>query len=178
MRIAIYARVSKNDESQDTSNQVAPLRDYARALGGEIYKEYIDEASGGNGDRAGFLSMLEDADRRQFDMLLVWSLDRLTREGISNLLGYVNRLKKNNIALKSLQETWADTGDEHLGQLLLAIFAWVANFERRRLIARTRAGLARAKAEGKTLGRRPGSKDKRPRRRSGYLLRHMREGKK
>jgi len=177
MRIAIYARVSKSDESQDTGNQVAPLRDYARALGGEVYKEYIDEASGGNGDRSGFLRMLEDADRRQFDLLLVWSLDRLSREGISNTLGYLERLKRGGVSLKSLQEAWLDTRDEGIGQLLLAIFSWVAQQERRRIVDRTKAGLDRARREGKKLGRRKGSKDRRPRRKSGYLLRHMKEAR-
>ena len=100
MRIAIYARVSKNDESQDPQNQIKPLRDYAKALGGEIVEEYIDLASGGNGDRKNFLRMFEDAQMHKFDLLLVWALDRLSREGISNTLGYLERLKRNGIALK------------------------------------------------------------------------------
>lgn len=168
MRISIYARVSKNDESQDPVNQLNPLRDYAKALGGEVVREYVDMASGGNSDREQFLTMLEDADKRKFDMVLVWALDRLSREGISNTLGYLERLKRNNIALKSLQESWLDTRDEGLGQLLLAIFSWVAQQERRRIVERTRAGLAKARLNGKVLGRRPGSKDKKPRRKSGY----------
>ena len=129
MRIGIYARCSKNDESQSPTNQLLPLRDYAKALGGEIVKEYIDLASGGNGDREGFLQMLEDAEKRQFDLLLIWSLDRLSREGISNTLGYLERLKRNKVALKSLQESWLDTRDEGLGQLILAIFSWIAQQE-------------------------------------------------
>lgn len=172
MRIAIYARVSKNDESQDPMNQIIPLRDYAKALGGEVANEYIDLASGSNGDRAGFNQMLNDADKRKFDLLLVSALDRLTREGISNTLGYLERLKRNGVALKTLQESWLDTRDEGIGQLLLAIFSWVAQQERRRIIERTKAGLERARREGKQLGRPVGSKDKRPRRKSGYLLRY------
>jgi len=172
MRIAIYARVSKNDESQDPSNQLNPLRDYARALGGEVVEEYIDLASGGSGDRENFLRMLNDAEKRKFDLLLVWALDRLSREGISNTLGYLERLRRNGVALKSLQESWLDTRDEGLGQLLLAIFSWVAQQERRRIVERTKAGLERAKRQGKKLGRHPGAKDSRPRRRSGYYLRY------
>jgi len=173
MRIAIYARVSKNDESQDPQNQINPLRDYAKALGGEIVLEYIDLASGGKSDRENFLRMLDDADKRKFDLLLIWALDRFSREGISNTLGYLERLKKNGIAIKSLQESWLDTRDEGIGQLLIAVFSWVAQQERKRIVERTKAGLERAKREGKTLGRPAGKKDSRQRSKSGYYLRHQ-----
>ena len=173
MRVAVYCRVSKNDESQDPQNQLNPLRDYAKALGGEIVEEYIDLASGGNGDRKNFLRMFEDAQMHKFDLLLVWALDRLSREGISNTLGYLERLKRNGIALKSLQESWLDTREDGLGQLLLAIFSWVAQQERKRIVERTKAGLERAKRAGKLLGRPKGAKDKGVRRKSGYYLRHF-----
>lgn len=173
MKIALYCRVSKNDESQDPVNQVNPLRDYAKALGGEIVDEYVDLASGSNGDRMNFLRMLEDADRRKFDLLLVWALDRLSREGISNTLGYLERLKRNGVALKSLQESWLDTRDEGFSQLLVAIMSWVAQQERKRIVERTKAGLERARREGKTLGRPLGSADKARRRRSGYNKRWL-----
>lgn len=172
MRIALYCRVSKNDESQDPQNQLDPLRSYARALGGDIVEEYVDLASGGNGDRVGFLRMLADAESRKFDIVLVWALDRLSREGISNTLGYLERLKRNGVALKSLQEPWLDTREEGLGQLLLAIFSWVAQQERKRIVERTKAGLERAKKEGKRLGRPEGAKDRKERRKSGYHLRY------
>ena len=170
-KVALYVRVSKNDESQDPQNQLNPLRDLAKAFEGEVVAEYIDLASGSNGDRQNFIHMLEDADRRKFDLLLIWALDRLSREGISNTLGYLERLKRNGIAVKSLQESWLDTRDEGLGQLLLAIFSWVAQQERKRIIERTKAGLERAKRQGKTLGRPMGKKDGRPRRKSGYINR-------
>lgn len=172
MRIALYCRVSKNDESQDPQNQLDPLRNYADALGGEVVEEYIDQASGGNADRMNFLRMLQDAEKRKFDLLLIWALDRLSREGISNTLGYLERLKRNGVALKSLQESWLDTRDDGLGQLLLAIFSWVAQQERQRIVERTKAGLERAKKAGKQLGRPHGAKDRKKRRRSGYLLRY------
>lgn len=178
MKIALYCRVSKNDESQDPQNQLGPLRDYAGALGGEVAEEYIDLASGSNGDRKEFLRMLEDAGKRKYDLLLVWALDRLSREGISNTLGYLERLKRNGVALKSLQESWLDTRDDGLGQLLLAIFSWVAQQERMRIVERTKAGLERARKAGKQLGRPQGAKDRKERRRSGYLLRYSGKGSK
>lgn len=172
-KVAIYARVSKNDESQNPQNQLNPLRDYAKALGGEVVEEYIDLASGGNGGRQRFLQMLKYADKHEFDLILVWALDRLSREGISNTLGYLERLKRNGVALKSLQESWLDTRDEGLGQLLLAIFSWVAQQERKRIVERTKAGLERARRQGKKLGRPVGVKDSSPRSKSGYYIRHM-----
>ena len=175
MKIALYCRVSKSDESQDPQNQLGPLRNYAGALGGEIVEEYIDLASGGNGDRKNFLRMLDDAGKRKFDLLFVWALDRLSREGISNTLGYLERLKRNGVALKSLQEPWLDTRDDGLGQLLLAIFSWVAQQERKRIVERTKAGLERARKAGRRLGRPEGKKDSKPRRKSGYLLRYHKE---
>ena len=173
MRIAIYARVSKNDATQDPQNQIVPLRDFARAIGGEVIREYVDFASGGKGDRENFLKMLEDSGRREFDLVVVWSLDRLSREGISNTLGYLERLKRNGVAVKCLQESWLDTRDEGLGNLLISIFAWVAQQERLRIVERTKAGLDRARRAGKKLGRPAGSKDIKRRRRSGYYLRHQ-----
>jgi putative DNA-invertase from lambdoid prophage Rac len=177
MRIALYTRVSKSDESQDPMNQVHPLRDFAKALGGKVVKEYIDLASGSNGDREKFHQMFNDADKREFDLVLASALDRLTREGISNTLGYLERLKRNGIAVKTLQEPWLDTRDEGIGQLLLAIFSWVAQQERKRIIERTKMGLERAKREGKRLGRPKGSKDGKERRKSGYYLRYAKQAK-
>lgn len=173
VRIAIYARVSKNDESQEPGNQLAPLRKYAKALGGKITKEYIDYASGsGMADRRQFLKMLDDADKHNFELLIFWSLDRLSREGISNTLAYLEKLKRDGVAVKSLQESWLDTRDEGVGQLLISIFSWVAAQERKRIIERTKAGLERARSQGKVLGRPKGRKDKKPRRKAGYLLRY------
>ena len=115
--------------------------------------------------------MFNDANKRAFDLLLIWALDRFSREGISNTLGYLERLKRSGIAVKSLQETWLDTRDDGIGQLLLAIFSWVAGQERKRIRERTLAGLKRARESGKRLGRPLGSKDKKVRRKSGYYMR-------
>ena len=103
--MALYTRVSLRDLSQDPMNQSVPLRNLAKALGGQVVEEYTDYGSGGNGDRKNFLRMLEDAEKRKFKVLLVWSLDRFSREGISNCLGYLERLRRNGVAVKSLTET-------------------------------------------------------------------------
>jgi len=168
-------RVSKNDESQAPENQREPLKKMADSLGLEVVGEYQDFASGGNSNRPEFQRMLQDAGRRNFDLILVWSLDRFSREGISNTLSYLETLKRSGVALKSLQEGWLDTSDEGMGQLLIAIFSWVAKQERERISERTKAGLLRVRQSGKKLGRPNGSKDTKRRKKSGYFLRWQKE---
>ena len=167
MNIAIYCRVSKVEEGlQNPDNQLIPLRKYAEAMKYNIVKEYIDYASGGNSNRPQFQIMLSDAMRHEFDIILVWALDRFSREGISNTLHYLEKLKNNHVALKSLKESWLDTSDQSMGQLLIAIFSWMAEQERKRISDRVKAGLKGKKNVGKR------GKDKKPRRKSGYYLRY------
>tara|TARA_B100002003_G_C13993613_1_gene479981 strand:- start:358 stop:879 length:522 start_codon:yes stop_codon:yes gene_type:complete len=160
-----YVRCSTNETKQDVNNQLKPLRDLASAMNLEVFKEYIDYASGGDSNRPQFQQMLEDAKRRKFSIILIWSLDRFSREGILNTLSYLRTLKDNGVALKSLQESWLDTSDEGIGELLISILSWVAKQEKKRLSERVKAGLKGKKNVGKR------GKDKKRRRKSGYLLR-------
>ncbi len=164
-------RVSKNDDSQTPENQREPLNKLASLLGLEVVGSYTDMASGGNSNRPQFQKMLKDAKERKFDIILVWDLSRFSREGISNTLHYLETLAMSGVGLKSVQESWLDTSDQGMGKLLIAIMSWMAQQERQRISERTKAGLARAKASGKKLGRQQGSKDKGRRKKSGYLLR-------
>ena len=107
----------------------------------------------------------------KFDTILVWSLDRFSREGIRNTLSYLGKLRDNNVSLRSLEESWLDTSDKGMGELLIAILSWVAEQERMRISERTKAGLVIAKANGRVGGRRNGSKDKKKRSNSGYIKR-------
>lgn len=147
----------------------------AEAHGLEVVEEYEDYASGGNSNRPGFQKMLSDARERKFSIILIWSLDRFSREGISNTFHYLERLKKYDVALRSFQEKWLDTSDELFGGILIAVLGWVAERERKRISERTKAGLDRAKRDGKKLGRPNGGGDKGRRKRSGYLLRWQRK---
>jgi len=158
MKIAIYARVSKEEVSsvgklQDPENQLIPLRKFCEAMEWEIKKEFVDYASGGNSNRPQFQAMLGEVRQRHFDMIVVWSLDRFSREGMTNTLSYIKQLKKYKTGLKSLQESWLDTTNDGVAELLLAIFAWVAAEEKRKISERTKAGLRKAKAKGIKLGR-------------------------
>ncbi len=170
MKAAVYVRVSS--VTQNPENQLAQISAYASALNIKVTSVYTDYDSGGRNDRKEFQMMLADADRGAFGLLLIWSLDRFTREGISNTLGYLERLKRNGVAVRSVQESWLNTSDAGVGQLMLAIFAWLAKQERERIVERVKAGLQRARAAGTVLGRPRGSKDKVRRSVSGYHLRY------
>jgi DNA invertase Pin-like site-specific DNA recombinase len=174
MNAAIYARVSKTDDSQDLNNQLIPLRNFAKAINVDIVEEYVDKGSGANADRQNFIRMLNAADQKQFGLVLITALDRFSREGISNTTAYLERLRRNGIAIKSLQEGWLDTRDKGIGDLLFAIFAWTAEQERRRLSERVKLGLDRVRREKNIkLGRPKGSKDRRQRSIGGYCLRYL-----
>jgi DNA invertase Pin-like site-specific DNA recombinase len=158
MKVALYARVSKDEMSsegqlQDPENQLQPMRKFCDAMSWEISKEFVDRASGGSANRPQFQSMLSEVKQRHFDLILVWALDRFSREGMTNTLSYIQKLKEYKTGLKSIQESWLDTSQEGVAELLIAIFAWVAKEEKRKISERTKAGLAKLKAQGIKLGR-------------------------
>jgi len=158
LKVALYARVSKDEASstgalQDPENQLQPMREFCKAMNWEIKKEFIDRASGGTANRPEFQNMLAEVRQRHFDLILVWALDRFSREGMRNTLSYIKQLKEYKTGLRSMQESWLDTSQEGVGELLIAIFAWVAAEEKRRISERTKAGLAKLKAQGVKLGR-------------------------
>jgi putative DNA-invertase from lambdoid prophage Rac len=174
-RCAIWARVSTDE--QETANQLAELRTWASNRGMEVAVEYVlDGTSAWNGmHREHLRQALDDARRGRYDVLLVWALDRLSREGIEATLSVMRQFSERGVAVWSLRESWTETSDPHVRELITAIMAWVARMESQRRSERTKAGLARRKAEGLPVGRQPGAKDSRPRKRSGYVARWERE---
>ena len=163
MRIAIYSRVSTTE--QDTNNQLLILREWANLRNYRITDTYEEEESAWrSGHQIQLSNLLQDANKRKFDAIVVWALDRLSREGPLAILTLVNRLKLCGVKVISYQESWTEAPGE-LGELLFALAGWVARMESQRRSERTKAGLARLKTHGKCLGRPPGSKDKKKRRR-------------
>jgi DNA invertase Pin-like site-specific DNA recombinase len=151
MKAAIYARVSTLDKGQEVENQLHELRNYCLKQGWDVI-EYVDHASGKSGDRGEFKRMFEDAKLKKFEVLTVWALDRLTREGVLETLQYIQTLTKHGIQFESFTEPhFRTTGAT--GELMLSIFAWIAKQERLRISERTKAGMNRARRDGKTLGR-------------------------
>ena len=170
VKAAIWARVST--EEQDPENQVRQLEAWAKLLGFEVVQVYRSQASGWKGAHLKELAEVYDgAHKGRFTVLLVWALDRLSREGPLPTLEIVHRLGRLGVHVRSMQEPWTEVAGE-FRDVLLAITGWVAKMESQRRSERTRAGLARAAADGKKLGRPAGAKDIKKRRRTGYLLRH------
>jgi DNA invertase Pin-like site-specific DNA recombinase len=152
MRVALYGRISTRDKGQDTENQLVQLREFAAKSGWTIYREYIDHESGSTADREQFQAMFKDASQRKFDTLLFWSLDRLSREGVLETLQHLNRLTSYGVGYRSFTEQYFDSCGV-FRDAVIAIVATVAKQERVRISERTKAGLAIARAKGKTLGR-------------------------
>lgn len=156
MRVAIYARVSTDDKGQDVENQLVILRDWAKRLGYDEILEYKDEGiSGANSNRPAFIKMRADARQNLFKGILIWSIDRFSREGISQTLAYINELDRFGVFLRSYQDSWLDTADIMIKPLLLSMWAWMASFERERISQRVKAGIQRKKNIGQYRGGRP-----------------------
>jgi len=165
MKTVIYARVSSNE--QFTDNQLPVLEAFAHQRGSDVIARYIENESAWKaGHQHELKRLLNDCrnGRRKFDVVLVWALDRLSREGAAAILNLVNTFKIYGVKVINYQEPWTETPGE-IGEILYAIAGWVARMESQRRSERTRAGMARLKAQGKRLGRPPGSKDKRKRKR-------------
>ena len=155
MRIAIYARVSTDDKGQDPENQLLQLRQWCADAGHEIAHEYVDHESGRKGakGRKQFAALFEDAHRRKFDCVLFWALDRFTREGMIPTIGYLQRLAQHGVSFHSYTEAHLSTDNELVGNILLAVMSSLAKIESQKIGERTRAGMARARAQGKHIGR-------------------------
>lgn len=151
MRAAIYARVSTLD--QQPENQLVELRRYVAARGWDAAIEYVDHGvSGSKTARPALDRLVKDARRRKFDVLVCWKLDRLGRN-LKHLITLLEDLQALGVAFVSLGEGIDATTPA--GKLQMHILGAIAEFERGRIVERVRAGLARAKAQGKRLGRQP-----------------------
>jgi DNA invertase Pin-like site-specific DNA recombinase len=154
MRIALYARVSKRDGKQDAENQLTALREFAQAQKWTVIHEYVDRASGKSSDRHQFERLFHDASQRKFDLVLFWSLDRFSREGVRETLNHLERLSSYGVGFRSFTESYLDSCGL-FKDAVLAILAVIAKQERIRLSERTIAGLERARKAGRIGGRRP-----------------------
>ncbi len=156
-RVVLYARVSTKDKGQDYQNQLIQLRAFAETQGWVVVQEYVDQISGKRGDRDAFQRMFTAASQRQFDILLFWSLDRLSREGTVATLNHLERLTGYSVDYRSFTEQYLDSTGI-FKEAVIGILAAVAKQERVRLSERTVAGLERARAQGR-FGGRPRTED-------------------
>jgi DNA invertase Pin-like site-specific DNA recombinase len=149
MTAALYARVSTRDKGQTTENQLRELRAFAERLGYTIYQEYCDQESGGSAERPAFQQLFVDAYQRRFDVVLFWSLDRFSREGVTETLNYLQRLTAVGVQFKSFTEQYLDSTGL-FREAIIGFLAAIAKQERVRFSERIKAGQARSsKAPGR-----------------------------
>ncbi len=149
-RAAVYTRVSTLD--QHPESQLYDLRGLAAQRGFAIVAEYTDKISGAKAKRPGLDQLLADARRGKFDVVTVWAFDRLARS-VRHLLEVLDELNRLQIEFISFREN-IDTGGP-LGRALVVIIGAIAELERNLIIERVRAGMRRAKLEGRRIGREP-----------------------
>jgi DNA invertase Pin-like site-specific DNA recombinase len=149
-RAVLYARISTGDQNAET--QLYDLRELAKHRRFEIICEYTDTISGAKSKRPGLDLLLADARRHRFDVVLVAAFDRVARN-VRHFLEILDELNHLNIEFVSLREN-IDTGGP-LGRAMVVIVGAIAELEKSLIVERVRAGMRRAKLEGRRIGRSP-----------------------
>ncbi len=177
-KTAVWIRVSTNH--QDGANQVPDLEKFCEAHGLEIVRRFeVAESAWNGGKRDGRYrqTLAEATDAAwagEFEVLVVWALDRITREGAEGALRILRQFRERSCTVLSVKESWLN-GSPEVQDVLVAFAGWMAQQESARRSERIKAGLAKRAAEGKPVGRQLGAKDKRQRKRSGYVARYERQ---
>jgi DNA invertase Pin-like site-specific DNA recombinase len=150
-RAALYLRVSTVDQHPET--QGIELRQFAKQRGYDVVREYVDHGVSGTKVRRPALDqLLRDANRHRFDVVLVWSSDRLARS-TKHFLHVLDELSELGIQFLSQREAIDTEGP--LGRAIVVIISAIAELERSLIVERVRAGMRRAKLEGRRIGRTP-----------------------
>jgi len=149
-RAALYLRVSTLDQHPET--QLYDLRQLAQQRGYEIVQEYSDKISGAKARRPGLDQLMADARHGRFQVVIVWAFDRLARS-VRHFLEVLDEFNHLQIEFVSFREN-IDTGGP-LGRAMVVIVSAIAELERNLIVERVRAGMRRAKLEGRHIGRRP-----------------------
>lgn len=153
-RAVLYARVSTKDKGQDPTNQLIPLRTMARTRGWKIVDEIIEhESAAGSKTRKQFVQMLRRAESHEFDVVAFWSLDRFSREGVTQTLFDLRKLSDVGVDWVSCQEEFLDS--TLLGpfrEVVIALIAAIAKLETERRSERSKAAIERKRAAGQHVG--------------------------
>jgi DNA invertase Pin-like site-specific DNA recombinase len=156
-RAVFYIRTSKKE--QHVENQLPALEQFAKLHDLQVVKIYAEQESAWLvGHQREWQRMTHDASCRHFDVVVVWALDRVCREGISAIFLKIRTLKQYGVTILSHQEPWLE-GLGDMRDLFIALLSWVANFESKRRSERTKAGIAQKRLHGG--GRRGSDKKKR-----------------
>ena len=150
-KVAIYTRVSTLDQTID--NQLIELRDHCSKMGWEVVKEYADEGLSGalsRDKRPALNSLIKDAFRKRFDLVVCWDISRIGRS-MKELVLFLSDMKDKGVGICSVRQG-GDTSTT-MGEMMFQFVGILSSWEREMIRERTLAGLERAKSEGKTLGR-------------------------
>ncbi len=150
--VALYARVSTKDGRQDTENQLIVLREYCQKMNWSITEEYVDHETGTTSKRRNFQRMLADARVKKFDLVLFWAMDRFSREGPLETLKYLEKLNSYDVYWRSHTEEYLDSCGP-FKEVVLSLFAMIAQQESVRRSERAHAGVAKARRLKHALGR-------------------------
>jgi putative DNA-invertase from lambdoid prophage Rac len=179
VRAAVWYRVSTLEQHSD--NQVPDVARFISHHGYQVAETFtMDDSAwkdgqGGPEYRAAVKAALDGAWQGKYSVLVVWALDRITRKGAEDALRLVRQFRERGCTIVSVKESWLN-GAPEIVDVLVAFAGWVAQQESNRRSERTRAGLATRRAKGLPVGgRKPGSRDRKPRTRDGYLARWERE---
>ena len=138
MRVALYLRVSSKE--QHAENQLQPLEQFCKQRGFEIVRVYAENESAWQaGHQHEWARLMHDAEARRFNAVVVWALDRVTRQGVSSLFLQIQALRRCNVSLISVQEQWLE-GLGEFSELFVSMCGFIANFESRTAFRKDKGG--------------------------------------
>ena len=174
MKVALSARVSTSDKDQNPETQLMPMREFCHAQGWQIAGEYVDHAPANDlAHRTAWGELLDDAAKRKFSLVLVFKLDRAFRS-VKHMHDTLDAWEMVGVGFKSLREQF-DTSTA-LGRLLLNLLASLAEFELELIRERVKAGMDRARKQGRRIGRPRVTDRKGFNRRFGDILERLTDG--
>ena len=150
-KVAVYARVSTSDRDQNPQTQLVALRDFVKAREWDVYREYVDHAPANDlAHRTAWRDLLDDAARRRFKVVLVFKLDRAFRS-VKHLHDTLAAWEMVGVGFQSIREQF-DT-QTAIGRLMMNMLGALAEFELELIRERVKAGMDRARRQGKRIGR-------------------------
>ena len=174
MKVALYSRVSTSDKEQDPETQLMALRDFVKAQGLDVHREYVDRAPANDlAHRTAWRELLDDAAKRKFKTVLVFKLDRAFRS-VKHMNDTLAAWEMVGVGFQSMREHFDTT--TAIGRLLLNILAALAEFELEMIRERVKAGMERARRQGKRIGRPRVTERRGFKRRFGAVLERLSEG--
>ena len=150
MKAAIYARVSRGD--LESENQLRELREFAARKAWDVFAEFVDEDVRGDAPRPQLQALLRAAHERRFDVAVFWSMDRMTRAGVKDAIDTLYAFDAAGVEFVSFREPFVNSVGPWR-DAIVGLLATLAKLEKVRLSERTKAGLARVRAQGQRLGR-------------------------